>query len=79
MKANFKIMKEGESETYLGDIIGKKVTENETFSSPMDTIESLANKWLKEHIGILGRTIVANTLLSAKLSHRARIKRISKV
>ena len=38
----------------------------------------LGQTWLRENIGIYGRTIVANTLLTAKLSHRASVNGISK-
>ena len=53
------------------------MTEDKTFSSPIKGIGTLGSKLLKEHAGIHGRTIVANILLLAKLSHRPNINGIS--
>ena len=64
-------MKDEDSETYLGDVIGNNVTENQTFDKVLLGIEKLGEKWLKENIGIYGRTIVTNTLLTAKITQRA--------
>ena len=71
-------MKEGENEAYLGVIIGNTVSENDTFNKALIGIERLGQTWLRENIGIYGRTIVSNTLLIAKLSHRASVNGISK-
>ena len=71
-------MKEGKNEAYLGDIIGNTVSENDTFNKALIGIEKLGQTWLRDNIGIYGRTIVANTLLTAKLSHRASVNEISK-
>ena len=38
----------------------------------------MGQTWLRENIGIYGKIMVANTLLTAKLSHRASVKGISK-
>ena len=74
---NFKIMAEMANERYLGDIIGNNITEEDTFGPIIAAIEHLGTRWLKEHIGIYGRTIVANTLLQAKLTHRASVNTLS--
>ena len=71
-------MKEGENEAYLGDIIGNNLSENDTFNKALIGIEKLGQTWLRQIIGIYGRTIVANTLLTAKLSHRPSVNGISK-
>ena len=78
MKVNFTIMKENDNETYLGDIIGNNVTEEQTFDKAIKGMEKLGEKWLKEIVGIHGRTIVANTLLTSKIAHRASVNGISK-
>ena len=78
MNTNFTIMEDTETENYLGDIIGNIVTEEETYEKAIRGIETLGAKWLKEHIGVQGRTIVANTLLQAKLAHRASVNGASK-
>ena len=78
MDTNFTIMKDTDTENYLGDIIGNIVTEEETYEKAIRGIETLGAKWLKEHIGVQGRTIVANTLLQAKLAHRASVNGTSK-
>jgi len=78
MNTNFTIMEDTETENYLGDIIGNVVTEEETYEKAIRGIETLGAKWLKENIGIKGRTIVANTLLQAKLAHRASVNGASK-
>ena len=77
MKTNFTILQENKSETYLGDVIGNTVTEENTFNEAIKGIERLEEKWHKEHIVIHGRTILSNTLLIAKLSHRNSINGIS--
>ena len=60
-------MTEEERESYLGDLIGHGVTEEERYGG----IEKTGEKWNRERIGIYGRAIVANTLLLSKISHRA--------
>ena len=76
-QVKFIIMEDKETEKYLGDIIGNNVTEDDTFGHLLESVEKLGNRWLKEHIGIYGRTIVANSLMQAKLSHRASVNAIS--
>ena len=78
MNAKFTIMGDNETENYLGDVIGNEVTEEITYNKVITGIVNLGEKWLKEQIGIHGRTIVANTLLQAKISHRASINSMSK-
>ena len=58
-------------------MIGNIVPESKTFDKALNGIDILGEKWLKEHVGIYGRVIVANTLLQEKLSHRVSINRIS--
>ena len=78
LRVNSTIMKEGENEAYLGYTRGNTVSENGTSKKALIRIEKLGQTWLRENIGIYGRTIVANTLLTAKLSHRASVNGISK-
>ena len=78
MNTNFTIMEDTETEKYLGDIVGNIVTEEETYEKAIRGIEILGAKWLKEHMGVQGRTIVTNTLLQPKLAHRASVKGASK-
>jgi hypothetical protein len=68
----FTIMEKG------GDVIGNEVEEETTFGEIIEKVEELGAKWNKEQIGIYGRSIVANTLLLAKLKHRANVNAISK-
>lgn len=70
-------MGEEDDKKYLGDIIGKYKTEEKTFGGILEKMTKLGEKWNKERMRIHGRTIVANTLLIAKLSHRASVNRIS--
>ena len=79
MKVNFTVMKEGETENYLGGAICNEVTEKDTFDKVITSMEKLGSIWLKEHIGSHGHTIVANTLLQAKLAHRASVNGISEM
>ena len=78
MQVKFSIMKENETGTYLGDVISNNISKEQTYNKALNNIEKLGEKWIKENIGIHGRTIVANTLLIAKLSHRASVNGISK-
>ena len=68
---NFTIMEVGEHETYLGDVIGTNVTEEERFGKILKSIEKTGRRWNAENIGMYGRAIIANTLLLSKLKHRA--------
>ena len=77
INVNFTSMEETETEDYLGYLIGSIVPESKTFDKALTGIDILGEKWLKEHVGIYGRVIVANTLLQEKLSHRVSINRIS--
>ena len=70
-------MTETENETYLGDIIGNEVSEGQTFDKINQGIEKLGDKWIQENVGIYGCTIVANTLLTAKIKYRASVNGIS--
>ena len=54
------------NKTYLSNIIGNCVTEEQTFDKAVQGIKNLGNKYIQENIGIYGRTIVANTILTAK-------------
>ena len=78
MKVNFTIMKEDKNEKYLGDVIGNSVIEGQTFDTAIKGMEKLGERWLKENVGINGGTIVANTLLTAKIAHRVSVNGISK-
>ena len=55
------------------------MTEKDTFDKVITSMDKLGSIWLKEHIGVHGRTIVANTLLQAKLAHRASVNGISEM
>ena len=77
LNIKFTIIEDGANETYLGDTIGNNVTEEQTFGKALKSIKTLGNKWHKQNIGIHGRTIVANTLLTAKIAHRASVNGIS--
>jgi hypothetical protein len=73
----FKVMSGEERESYLGDVIGHGVTEEERYEEILKRIEGTGRKWNKEGIGIYGRAIVANTLLLSKISHRAQVNTMS--
>ena len=70
-------MTEEERESYLGDLIGHGVTEEERYGGILANIEKTGEKWNRERIGIYGRAIVANTLLLSKISHRAQVNTMS--
>ena len=76
-KVKFQIMEDANNERYLGDVIGNNITEDDTFSALLTKMEKLGTQWLKEHIGVYGRTIVANSLMQAKITHRASVNAIS--
>ena len=78
MKTNFTIMEDNESEKYLGDMIGNMVTEEQTYDKTLEGIEKLGKQWIKQNIGIHGRTIVANVLLQSKMAHKASVNGMSK-
>ena len=71
-------MKDKENETYLGDVITNNVAEKQTFETALIGIEKLGEKWLNKYIGMYRRKIVANTLLRAKIIHRASVNGISR-
>ena len=78
LNVNFTIMQYDENETYLGGIIGNNVTEIQTFQKPLQGMEKLGDRWLKECIGIYGREIVSNVLLTAKVTNIASVNGMSK-
>ena len=71
MEVKFTIMKDRETEHYLDDVIGNIVIQKATFDKALGGIDTLGIKWLRENIGIHGRTIMVNTLLQTNLVHRA--------
>ena len=58
-------------------MIGTKITEEITFDKIIENVEKLGKRWLQEHIKPMGRTIVANSLLLAKISYRAMVNGIT--
>ena len=74
---NFRRMTDGEREVYLGDMIGKAVTEDERYGEILEKIEETGHRWNKERIGIYGQAIVSNTLLLSKISHRATVNTLN--
>ena len=58
--------------------MSNNVTEEQTFHKPLQEMEKLSTMWLKENVGMSGCIIVANTLLTAKIAHRASVNGISK-
>ena len=73
----FKIMEDEDSEAYLGDVIGNQVGEKTRFEPILSKVGKLADAWNKENIGIFGRSVVANTLMLAKIKHRADVNALS--
>ena len=74
---DFRVMLEEERESYLGDVIGHGVTEEERYGGILENIEETGQRWNRERIGIYGQAIVANTLLLSKISHRAQVNTLS--
>jgi hypothetical protein len=74
---DFRVMTEDERESYLGDVIGHDVTEEERYGNILENIEETGQRWNRERIGIYGQAIVANTLLLSKISHRAQVNTLS--
>ena len=74
---NFEIMKDEATEEYLGDLVGNTVEEEQRFGPILNKITKLGENWNKENIGVYGRALVANTLMLAKLKHRADVNAIS--
>ena len=73
----FRLMTEEDRESYLGDVIGHGVTEEERYGEILERIEETGERWNRERIGIYGQAIVANTLLLSKISHRAQVNTLS--
>jgi hypothetical protein len=74
---NFEIMKDDDTEVYLGDVIGNTVGNDERFGEVLEKTEKLGEKWNKEMIGVYGRAIVANTLMLSKLKHRGDVNALN--
>jgi hypothetical protein len=74
----FEIMKDSDSEKYLGDLVGHTITEEQRFGDQLEAMERTGRRWNQERIGIFGRAIVANTLLIQKIKYRADVNGISK-
>ena len=58
-------MGDDREESYLGDLIGHGVTEEERYGGILANIEKTGEKWNRERIGIYGRAIVTNLPQSA--------------
>ena len=55
VNANFKIMADAKTETFLEDVIGNAVTEEITDEKSLKGIDTLGEKWNKEKKVIHGR------------------------
>lgn len=74
---DFKILKDGDIEKYLGDMVGNEVKEQDTFDEPMEKMEKTGKKWNQQGVGPFGRAIVANTVLLSKIKFRADVNPLS--
>ena len=77
LDVKYSMMGEEDREVYLGDLMGNGITEEERFGKILEAIEKTGQKWNKEDIGIYGQSLVANTLLLSKISHRASVNPLS--
>jgi hypothetical protein len=73
----FKILKDTETEEYLGDVTGNEVTDEMRWDEPLKKMKKKGEEWNRANIGIYGRAIIANTILASKLTHRASVNTLS--
>lgn len=77
MEVEFTLMQNEDTEKYLGDIIGGKVTEADRFDDKIESMVKLGKKWANLNIGYYERAIVANTLLLSKVLFRTQVNATS--
>ena len=77
-EVNFAIMEKTEVEPYLGDMIGEIVTEDKRFKKGEENMDKISKRWGRTNIGYYGKAIVANTLMKAQVTYRAKVNAISK-
>ena len=74
---DFEIMEDTDTEIYLGDVTGNEVTDEQRWDEPLKRLQKKGDRWNRADIGIYGRAIIANTILTAGLSHRAAVNTLS--
>ena len=74
---DFEIMEDTDTEVYLGDVTGNNVTDEARWEEPLKKLRKKGEDWNRENIGIHGRAIVANTILTAGLTHRSAVNALS--
>jgi hypothetical protein len=84
---DFEIMLDEEIERYLGEMIGNLVKDTDRHDMNLDGMEKTGERWNREDITMIGRALVANTLLYSRIKFRLDVnstttdmrKRIKKV
>ena len=77
LDVKYSMMGREDREVYLGDVMGYGVTDEERFGKILEGIEKTGRTWNKENIGIFGQSLIANTILLSKISHRASVNALS--
>jgi hypothetical protein len=75
---NFDFMPEEDRERYLGDLIGNDLKQDEAMEQSLHKLRTASFKWRNVDTTILGRTIIANSVLLSKILYRGSINVASK-
>lgn len=83
----FAIMLDDEIERYLGEMIGNSVKDTDRHDDNLEAMKKTGERWNMEDITMIGRALVANTLLYSRIKFRLDVnstttdmrKRIKKV
>ena len=63
-------MEDDEKERYLGDIVGNTVNDNDRHDETIQTAIRKGEEWNRENITMIGRSLIANTILYSKVKFR---------
>ena len=69
----FTILEDKAQETYLGDIIGNEVTEEQRFDGCLEKMQEKGDRWNRENVTGYGRALVSNTLVMPVILYRGRV------
>ena len=66
----FEIMLDDEIERYLGEMIGNSVKDTDRHDDNLEEMKTTGERWNREGITMIGRALVANTLLFSRIKFR---------
>jgi exonuclease III len=67
---DFSMMLDDEIERYLGEMIGNEVKDTDRHDENLKAMDKTGERWNREDITMIGRALVANTLLYARMKFR---------